>query len=101
MKFFFVTFLNFLVGVANIFLTPVNTLLTNVFPDLSANITHFTNLVTTYFGTGLSFFFHLLPPNTRQLILLYLTLLIICYTITISLHVILKVIELLRHIKIW
>lgn len=101
MKFFFETFLNFLVGIANLFLTPVNALLVNVFPDFTANISNFTNLITTYFGSGLSFFFNLLPPNTRTLVLLYLTILIICYTITLSIHLIMKVIEVLRHIKVW
>lgn len=101
MKFFFDTFLNFLISIANIFLTPINTLLTNVFPDFSANISHFTNLITTYFGSGLSFFFNLLPPHTKTFVLLYLTILIICYTITLAIHIILKIIQILRHIKIW
>lgn len=101
MKFFFITLLDYLVKVANIYLIPVNALLTDVFPDFSAQISHFTSLITSYFGSGLSFFFHLLPPNTRTLVLLYITILIICYTVTFAIHIILKVIEILKQIKIW
>lgn len=101
MKFIFVTLINFMITLANAFLLPVNTLVSNVFPTFSSYITSFTTLITTYFGTGLSYFFGILPPNFRTFALFYLSILLICYTVTLSLHLILKIIAIIKNIKIW
>lgn len=101
MKFFFNTLLNFMVGVANIFLAPVNSLVVNALPSFTEWVSNFTQLINTYLGNGLAYIFSLLPPNTRTLVLLYITILIVCYTITFAIHVILKIIEVIKQIKIW
>lgn len=101
MKFFFITLLNFLVGVANFFLAPVNALVVNALPGFTEWVTNFTNLINTYLGNGLAYIFSILPPNCRTLVLLYITILIACYTVTFAIHIILKVIEILKQIKIW
>lgn len=101
MKFFFDTLLNFLVTVANIFLAPINTIVVNYFPDVSSLITTFTNAVNNYLGNGLSYFFSILPPGTRTLLGLYVTILIAFYTISFLVHAIIKIIEIIKAVKIW
>lgn len=101
MKFFFDTLLNFLVSVANIFLAPINTIITTYFPDVSSLISSFTNAVNNYLGNGISYFFSILPTNTRTLVLLYITILIAFYTISFLVHAVIKIIEIIKAVKIW
>lgn len=101
MKYFFDALLNFLVTLANIFLAPVNTILTTYFPNISSLITSFTSAVNNYLGNGISYFFSILPTNTKTLVLLYLTILIAFYTISFLVHAVIKVIEIIKAVKIW
>lgn len=101
MKFLFVTLINFIVSIANVFLYPVNTAVSSAFPSFAQNITDFTSLCTRYLGSGLAYFFSMLPPNTRNLVLLYLSLLLICYTVSFSVHLITKIIQIIKQVKIW
>lgn len=88
-------------GVANIVLLPINALVSNLLPDLSALISTFNTAVTTFFTGGLNYFFHILPPHCRTFVLLWLTLLIAFYTFSITAHFILKVYTIIKNIKIW
>lgn len=101
MKYFFDSLLNFLIAVANIFLTPINTIISNNFPNVSSLISTFTNAVNNYLGNGISYFFSILPPNTRTLVLLYITFLIAFYTISFLVHAVIKIIEIIKAVKIW
>ena len=97
----FKVFFNIMKTLANGLLVIVNPLVSNVFPSFSNMITTFNSYVNTYFTGGLNYFFHILPPNTRKFLLLYLGILVSYYTITISLHAILKVYTIIKNIKIW
>lgn len=100
-KVFFNIFFGIITTIANIILLPINAIVNNMFPDLSIYIQQFTQGVTTIFTGTLGFFGNLLPPITKDLILLYLSILIINYTLSISVHAIVKVIHVIRAIKIW
>lgn len=101
MKYFFNALLNFLVAICNIFLAPVNTIVSTYFPDVSSLITSFTNVVNNYIGNGVAYFMAILPPNTRNLVLLYISCLLAFYTISLLVHAVIKVIEIIKAVKIW
>ena len=100
-KAIFTVLLKFIKSIVNIFLAPINALVVNFFPDLSSLLSTFNSAVSRIIGGNLAFFSHLLPPMTRTFILLYLGLLISYYTITISVHLVLKIINIIRRVKIW
>ena len=79
-KAIFKVLLKLIKGVVNIILAPINLLVVNMFPDLSSLLSSFNTIVSNVIGSGLSWFAHLLPPNTKTFILLYLSILIIYYT---------------------
>lgn len=85
----------------NIILLPINALMVGFFPDFSNAINNFTNAVNTYIGAGLGYFAHMLPPTTRVMILIYLGVLVTYYTISLTAHGFLKVINIIKKIKIW
>lgn len=101
MGIFFKTLFKVLSSVANVFLLPVNTILTQYFPTFSEQLTSFRLLVLKYFGQPLAWFFHILPPNTRATILFYIACLGACYTITLAVHAVVKIIELIKNVKVW
>ena len=88
-------------SIADLILSPINVLVVNLVPDLSAKISAFNSALNNVIGPTLGYFSHLLPPYTRTLIIFYLGFLITYYTIVISVHAILKVIEIIKAIKIW
>ena len=100
-KAIFNVFFKIIKSVVNIFLAPINLLVVNLFPDLSNLISTFNAGVEKLLGSGLGFFAHFLPPTTRVIILLWLGVLVSYYTITYSVHLILKVIHIIKKLKIW
>lgn len=100
-KIIFKVFFAIIKTVANGILALVNPIVANVFPSFSSMVAQFNSYVDTYFTSGLNYFFHILPPNARNLIILYLTILLSYYTITITVHAILKVYTIIKNIKIW
>ena len=93
-------FLQLIVSLVNLVLTPVNALVSNIFPD-------FTNLINV-FNQGHAFFARtgawigtLIPPNTKTAILIYLTFLVTYYTIVLSVHTFTKVYVLIQRVKFW
>lgn len=87
--------------ILNIVLLPINTLIVGVFPDFSNMISKFNNVVSTYIGNGLSYFAYMLPSTARNLIVVYLTFLISYYTISYSVHAIIKLFKIIQKIKFW
>lgn len=87
--------------IVGIFTAPINALLVTFFPDFATIIANFNNSVTTLIGGGLGFFSEMIPPITRASILFYLGVVISYYVIAINLHLILKVITIIKNIKIW
>jgi hypothetical protein len=90
-----------IVSLTNVFLAPINALLVNFFPDTSNLINTFNNNITLYIGNNLAYFSSMLPPTTRGLIIFYLTFLISYYTISFSIHGILKIVRIIKAVKIW
>ena len=97
----FKVFFKIIVSLTNALLTPVFSLLGSLFPDLSLILTKFNYVVNNYFGAGLTWFWNIIPTGTQSLITLYLTIMITYYTISISVHAILKVFAIIKRIKIW
>lgn len=100
-KAIFSVFLKFIKSIVNIFLAPINALVVGLFPDLATLLSSFNNAVSQILGTNIAFFAHLIPPSTRNFIIVYLTILISWYTVTISVHAVLKVVNIMRRLKIW
>lgn len=100
-KAIFSVFFKVIKGIANVILAPVNLLVVNLFPNFTALISTFNNAVSTFIGGGIMYFFNILPPNTRNLVLLWLTFLVSYYSISLSIHAILKIYKLIKQIKIW
>lgn len=87
--------------IVGIFTAPINLLLINLFPDFTNLISNFNSSVSRIVGGGLAFFSSLLPPITKATILIYLGVVISYYTIAINIHLILKVVKIIKNIKIW
>lgn len=85
----------------NVILTPINLLAATLVPDLSNVISIFNVMINQYIGGGFTWFFSILPPMCRNVIVLYLTFLIGFYTISISAHAIIKVYTIIKRLKIW
>lgn len=100
-KAIFSVFFKVIKGIANVILAPVNLLVVNLFPNFSNLISTFNNAVSLFIGNGIAYFFNILPTNTRNLVLLWLTFLISYYSISLSIHAILKIYKLIKQIKIW
>ena len=60
----------------NIILTPINLLIENLFPNMANAIATFNNFVNTYIGGSLSYFFSILPPIFRGLLITWFTFVI-------------------------
>lgn len=88
-------------GLTASILAPINLIVSNLFPDFSNLIATFNNAVGTFLTGSLNYFFHILPPNCRAFVLLWLTLLVAFYTFSITAHAILKIYTIIKNIKIW
>lgn len=85
----------------NIFLLPVNLLIENLFPDMTQAIQHFNDFVNTYLSTPLAYFFNLLPPIFKSILLLWLTFIVSYYTIYYSYLAIIKIWDIIQKLKFW
>lgn len=88
-------------SILNIVLLPVNTLIANIFPDMSSAINTFTTFITNYVGGSLAYFSSILPPITRNIIVIWLTFLITYYGVVWSYTLIMKIWNVIQKIKFW
>lgn len=93
--------LNILMKIIDIVLTPLNLLFDNVFPDVSSMISTFNTFVTNYVGGALSYFFSILPPLFRGLLVLFITFVIAYYGIYYTYLAIKKIFDIIQKIKLW
>lgn len=97
--------LNGILGLAKklivIVLTPINLLIANLFPDMASAITTFNNFVNQYIGGSLSYFFSLLPPTFKTLLVLWFTFVIAYYGFIYTYKGIIKIYEVIQKIKVW
>lgn len=88
-------------SILDIVLLPVNTLIENIFPDMSNAISTFTTFIQTYIGGTLGYFFSILPPITRSIIIMWFTFLITYYGVVWSYSLIMKIWNVIQKIKFW
>lgn len=100
-KAIFKVFFSIIVGLTNVILTPVNGLVRSLFPDLSQILARFNYAINEYLGGGLTWFWSIIPDNCKTIIVIYITILISYYTISITVHAILKVYTIIKNIKVW
>lgn len=100
-KLFFEIFLFLISSIVNVFLYPINVLISNVFPDFTYYVANYTNSIKIFVADTISYFSNFLPPLTKDLILLYLSILLIYYSLSIAVHAIMKVIHIIKQVKIW
>lgn len=93
--------LNILMKVIDIVLTPLNLLFDNVFPDVGNMISTFSTFVTRYVGGSLSYFFSLLPPIFKGLLITFITFVIAYYGIYYTYLAIKKIFDIIQKIKLW
>lgn len=93
--------LNMITSVVGIILTPLNNLITSLFPDFSGAITNFTNMINTYLGGGLAYASSFIPPLTKSMLLLWFTFLLTYYGVIFSYSVITKVWDIIQKVKFW
>lgn len=94
-------FLKMLISVVNLFLTPINLLFENLFPSMTSAINQFNTFVNTYVGGTLSYFFSILPPIFRGLLVTWLTFVVGYYTIHFTYTTAIKVWGIIQKIKFW
>ena len=97
----FKVFFAIIVSLTNVILTPINLFVANLFPNLAQVLAKFNYACNTYLGSGLTWFWSIIPSGCKTLIIIYLTILISYYTVSISIHIILKVYTIIKSIKIW
>lgn len=100
-KAIFKVFFKIIKSTVNIVLAPINAMVVGLFPDFSAMISYFNLALNRLINGTLGYFFNILPPHCKTLVALYLGLLVSYYTISITLHAILKVYTIIKNIKIW
>lgn len=100
-KAIFNVFFGVIKAIVNVILTPVNLLITGLFPSLATILNSFNSAISIYLGGGLSYFFNLIPPTSRTLILLWVSIIIAYYGIIFSYHLIMKIITIIKRIKVW
>lgn len=93
--------LNVITSLLNIFLLPINALIENIFPDMSSAISTFNNFINTYVGGTLSYFFSILPPIFRGLLVLWFTFVIAYYSVYYTYLAIIKIWSVIQKIKFW
>lgn len=93
--------LNILMKVIDIVLTPLNLLFENLFPSATNLISNFNMFVDNYVAGGLVYFFEILPPITRSILVIWLTFVISYYGIYYSYVGIKKIFDVIQKIKLW
>lgn len=93
--------LSIITTILNIFLLPVNALLTSLFPDMTNAINVFNDFITHYLGTPLAFFFGILPPIFRGLLSIWFTFIISYYSIYYTYIGIIKIWNIIQKLKFW
>lgn len=88
-------------SIISLILAPINLLVSSAFPSFDTWVSRFTFSLNTYFGNSMGWVFNFLPDMLTDLILFYVSLLIVIYTISWTIYGIIKVIAIIKKIKIW
>lgn len=92
---------NMINSVLGILLTPINLILSTLFPNIASFISLFNSVCDNYLIPYATYFFHFLPPITRNLLAIILTFMIAYKTIVWSYRAIVYVFDLIRKVKFW
>lgn len=93
--------LNVITSLLNIFLLPINALIENLFPDMSSAIDTFNNFISKYVGGTLSYFFSILPPIFRGLLVIWFTFVVAYYSVYYTYLGVIKIWNVIQKIKFW
>ena len=88
-------------SIVNIVMTPINLLVSNFIPNFSSMIATFNYVLENYIGNGIAYFFSMVPPMTKNVMLTFISFYISYYTVSIAVHGIIKVYAIIKKIKIW
>lgn len=90
-----------LTGLCDTLLLPITALFDTFFPSFSNIISQFNTIVDTYLLPSITYFTSLIPPITRNLLVIYFGILIGWYTLYFTYITYLKVYAILQKIKFW
>ena len=93
-------FLNLVATLIQVILIPINLIITNVFPDLSSQVSQVSNGISELFS-GIGWALGVLPPGVLPVLLFIITIEICKHTIWANAHMIVKVWNVLQKIKFW
>lgn len=93
-------FLNLVATLIQVILIPINLIITNVFPDLSIQVSQVSNGISELFS-GIGWALGVLPPGVLPVLLFIITIEICKHTIWANAHMIVKVWNVLQKIKFW
>lgn len=92
--------INLLATVIQIIVWPVNQIIVNLLPDLSAQISQVSDGLNTLFN-GMGWALGFLPPGVLVVITFIITVEIAKHTIYVSTHTLIKVWNVFQKIKFW
>lgn len=92
--------LNMITSLISLFLSPVNALLNGLFPNFGVVITAFNNIVS-YISSYIAYFMYLIPPTTKTILTIFLTLYVGYMGIRLTYVGITKIFGIIQRIKFW
>lgn len=99
-KTLFKVFMNLLLSLASLITGPINAMIANDFPDFSTQMGNLATYINTYLGNSLAYFFHILPNGVSLYLSWIIDSLIVLIILSISAHIIVKVIGLIKRVKV-
>lgn len=93
--------LSFLQQIISLILSPIDALITNILPDLSVYIGSFNQVLTQYVGPVVGWVANMLPPITSNLVIAYVSFVILLGTAIITVHGITLIYSIIQKIKMW
>ena len=93
--------LSIITSLVDVFLTPINLLIENLFPDFSNIVNTFNQFVSNYVGGSLSYFFSILPSTFKSILIIWFTFVVGYYSIYYTYTSIIKVFNIIQKIKFW
>lgn len=91
---------NLLATLVQLVCFPLNSIIDGLLPDLSEKITYLTSKFPIVFQ-NLAWFVNILPTYTRGIFLFAINVVIVKYTIYMSVHAVIKVWNLFQKLKFW
>lgn len=100
----FKVLLKFIASLVGLILTPIDLVISALFPSVNDYISTLIALLANVFSRITPYIYwitHLIPPATFASIQAFIYVSIAIYTATISIHAIIKIFKIIQNIKIW